>query len=212
MSKPVVVLGGGGHGRVLLEMLKQLDVEVLGVVDPGLEVGSDCRGIRVLGGDEVVLAFSPEQLLLVNAIGSLPRDKGLRQSLYLQFQRQGYFFKTLQHPSALLAEDVSLADGVQIMAGSIVQTGAKIAENTIVNTGAIVDHDCVIGAHAHLAPGVVLSGGVTVGDQVHIGTGAIVIQGINIGDGSVIGAGCVVTKDVGVRQIVYPARSYIQDL
>lgn len=210
--KPAIVMGSGGHARVLLGMLRRLQVPILGIVDPNRPVSSDFAGIRILGDDEIIFNYTNNQVQLVNGIGSLPGDAGRRALLFDSFQRRGYHFNKLIDPNAFVDCDTVLASGVQVMAGVIIQTGTKIAENSIINSGAIVEHDCKIGKHVHLAPGAVLSGGVEVGDHVHIGTGATVIQGIRIGEGSVLGAGSVVTSDVGCRQIVYPARSHRQDL
>lgn len=212
MSFPVVVLGSGGHARVLLGMLRRIEVRVLGIADPNRSLGEEYLGVRVLGNDDAVLNYAPQSIELVNGIGSLPGDHGLRAKLYRRFVEVGYRFKTIVDPRAFVASDAELAPGGQVMAGVIIQTGTKIAENCIVNSGAIVEHDCRIGAHVHIAPGAVLSGGVLVGDQVHVGTNATVIQGIHIGEHSVIGAGSVVTRDVGCRQIVYPSRPQIRDL
>ncbi len=90
-------------------------------------------------------------------------------------------FETVIHPSAVIAPEVHIDDGVQVMAGAIVQPGSWLGENVIINTGARVDHDCTIDAHAHVAPGVTLSGNVHVGNGAHIGAGATVIQGIKVG-------------------------------
>lgn len=212
MTKPVILLGSGGHARVLLDMLRRLDVEVLGIADPQQPAGSDWFGVLVLGDDSVVQDYAAEQIELVNGIGSLPGDSGLRRKLFNQFKVRGYQFCTVVDPRAFVAGDATLAEGVQAMAGVIIQAGTIIAENCIVNSGAIVEHDCRIGREVHIAPGAVLSGGITIGDRAHIGTGASLIQGLNIGADSVIGAGSVVTRDVGSRQIVYPARSHIRDL
>ena len=209
---PLIILGGGGHAKVLLSLLARLRLEVIGLVDPHRPVGSEYLGVRVLGDDACILGYAADRIELVNGIGSLPGDAGTRSALYGVFQQQGYRFKTLVDPRAFVAGEVELADGAQIMAGAIIQAGTKIASNSMVNSGAIVEHDCRIGCHVHIAPGAVLSGNVDIGDKVHIGTGATLIQGIKVGAGSVIGAGSVVTRDIGAGQIVYPARSQVQNL
>ncbi|MBD9355071.1 acetyltransferase [Methylomonas albis] len=212
MSKPVILLGSGGHARVLLDMLRRLEIEILGIADPHRLPGSEHFGVRILGDDSAIRAYATDGIALVNGIGSLPGDADLRATLYQRCVAQGYRFQTVVDPRAFAAGDVQLAEGVQVMAGVIIQAGTKIAENCIVNSGAIVEHDCCVGRDVHIAPGAVLSGGVELGDKVHIGTGATIIQGIRIGSGSVVGAGSVVTRDVGCKQIVYPPRSHIQDL
>ncbi|PPD22251.1 MAG: sugar acetyltransferase [Methylomonas sp.] len=212
MNQPVILLGSGGHAKVLLDSLRRREFDVLGVVDPARTKGDDWLGCTVLGGDAAVEAYLPDRVVLVNGLGSLPRDQGGRSRVWQHFHSKGYRFLTLVHPAALLADDVALAEGVQVMAGAIIQAGTVIAKSCIVNTGAIVEHDCRIGHSVHIAPGAVLCGGVTLGDAVHVGAGATLIQDIRVGAGSIIGAGSVVTRDVAARQIVYPARSQIQDL
>lgn len=212
MSKPVILLGSGGHARVLLGMLRRLQVEVLGVTDPQRTAGSDWLGCVVLGSDEAVKNYAVEQIDLVNGIGSIPRDSGLRARLFTQFTALGYQFISVIDPLAFIADDAELAAGVQVMAGVIIQAGTVIAEDSIVNSGAIVEHDCRVGRHVHIAPGATVCGGVEIGDATHLGAGAVLIQGVHIGSYSIIGAGSVVTRDVSSRQIVYPPRSQLQDL
>ncbi len=212
MAKPVIVLGGGGHAKVLIDILRRLDCRILGIVDPNQTVGNVVHGLKVLGGDNAVFDYPATEVELVNGIGSLPKDKGLRASLFKAFCAKSYRFKILVDPTAIVAADVELSDGVQVMAGVIIQTGTEIAENTIINSGAIVDHDCRIGSHVHIAPGAVLSGAVEVGNAVHIGTGATIIQGICIGAGSIIGAGSVITRPIASNRIVYPARPLIRSI
>jgi len=212
MTKPVIVLGGGGHAKVLIDMLRRLDCRVLGIIDPNQAVGNLAHGFKVMGGDDAVFGYSPEAVELANAIGSLPNDKGLRAKLFKAFSAKGYCFKTLVDPTAIVASDIELSAGVQVMAGVIIQAGTRIAFNSIVNSGAIVEHDCRIGSHVHIASGAVLSGAVEVGDAVHIGTGATIIQGISIGGGSIIGAGSVITQSIACDQIVYPARPLIRSI
>ena len=99
-------------------------------------------------------------------------------------------------------------EGVQLMAGAVIQPNVSIGENTLINTSASIDHDCQIGAHVHIAPGTVLSGNVCVQDETHIGTSATVIQNIKIGTKCTIGAGSVVVKNISDRTLAIgtPAR------
>ncbi|MEQ1637546.1 MAG: acetyltransferase [Methylococcales bacterium] len=212
MNKPLILLGGGGHAKVLIEALRRLNCPLLGFLDPHPGIGSVLLGVSKLGGDEVVNTYQPDEIELVNGIGSLPNDRGLRVSLFKAFSAQGYGFKTVLDAKAVISPSAQIMVGVQVMAGSIIQAEVNIGFNSIINTGAIVEHDCRIGEHVHIAPGAVLSGGVEVGAYAHIGTGAIIIQGVKIGAGSIIGAGSVIMRDVPGQHIVYPARSHTQAL
>lgn len=192
----VILLGAGGHAKVLLDALLSADLKIKGVVDPVLS-GKEThwRGISVLGNDEDVLRLDPGQITLVNGTGSLPLST-LRQRLFCRFTEAGFQFLSVIHPSALVGTGVELGEGVQIMAGAVIQADTAIGSNSIINTGVLVDHDCVIDQGVHLAPGVVVSGGVTIGEGAHIGTGASIIQGVSIGAGAIVGAGTVVVKNV----------------
>lgn len=193
---PVIVLGAGGHAKVLIDMLRLSDIVILGVTDAqSSKHGSTFSGLRVIGGDDMVLQHKPDHIRLVNGVGSTSLPQA-RRALFERFKQRGYSFHSVIHPSAVIAVDTELAEGVNIMAGAIIQPGSRIGANAIVNTAASVDHDCVIGAHVHLAPGVILSGGVCIGEGTHVGTGACVIQGVAIGENCVIGAGALVLENV----------------
>jgi UDP-perosamine 4-acetyltransferase len=208
MTKPVIIVGAGGHARVLISTLKALRREMIGILRPDeAMIGQTIDGISVLGNDDRIREYAPDAVELANGIGSISSTQK-RHAIYETFKKNGYSFATIVHPAAVLADNVKLGEGAQIMAGAIVQTGCVIGENAIVNTGAIVDHDCIISGHVHVAPGAVLSGGVRVDAMSHIGTAATVIQGISIGSNSLIGAGAVVIRDVpsGRRVFGNPAK------
>ena len=210
MTLPVLVIGAGGHAKVLIEALLASSAVIAGIVDSDRSLaGSMVLGVPVLGGDEVVGEFPPEEIHLVNGLGStgLP---GARRRIFDEFRGLGYYFASVVHPSAIVASDVVLHEGAQVMAGAVIQPGASIGGNSIVNTRASVDHDCVIAAHVHVAPGVTMSGGVRVGEATHIGTAAAVIQGVSIGRGCLVAAGAVVTRDIadGAKVRGVPAREF----
>jgi UDP-perosamine 4-acetyltransferase len=200
---PLIVVGGGGHGRVVLEALRSTASEVRGVVDRDPAVATMLpKGVPWLGDDTALAAFPPTQYSLVNGVGGI--GDGKRRALFERFGTEGYLFAAVHHESAIIAHaGVELAEGCQVMAGAVVQPGVRIGANAIINTRASVDHDCLIGAHCHVAPGAVLCGGVIVGEDTHIGAGAVVIQGIQIGRGVVIGAGAVIRRHVGDNVVVY---------
>ena len=206
LNLPVIVVAGGGHAKVLVSTLLLQQRRVLGFVDPKPSL-PPLLSIAHLGDDGAVFVHPPDQVRLINGVGSISSTV-LRRTVYEKFREKQYIFETVIHPSAIIAPDIRIEDGVQVMAGAVVQVGSRLGANVIVNTGALVDHDCSIEAHSHIAPGVTLSGQVHIGPGAHIGTGACIIQGINIGAGSTVGAGAVVVGDVpaGVTVVGVPAR------
>jgi sugar O-acyltransferase (sialic acid O-acetyltransferase NeuD family) len=207
---PIVVLGTGGHACVVVDALQISLLHIEGVVGPDPVV--DVLGALYLGDDEILLARSPASVRLANGVGSVDAA-GHRAKVFERFSALGFEFVVLVHPRAIIARDVLLGEGTQVMAGSVVQTGAILGRNVIVNTQASVDHDCEIGDHVHIAPGATLSGGVVVGAGAHVGAGAVILQGRMIGARAVVGAGAVVDRDVREARIVVgvPARERVRE-
>lgn len=207
---PLVILGAGGHARVLVEAFQGTTESILGFVSNDDEQASgNMATLQRMGDDAQLIARGPAGIRLVNGVGTIG-DPQKRRDVFERFRQAGFDFATVVHRSAIIAGDAILGDGAQIMAGCVIQPGVRLGMNSIVNTGALIDHDSIVGAHVHIAPGARLSGGVSVGASAHIGPGATVIQGIHIGDGALVAAGAVVIDDVaaGVTVMGVPARVF----
>jgi UDP-perosamine 4-acetyltransferase len=208
LGKPVLVLGAGGHARVLIDVLSQSSSRILGITDPDSKLwGHNLMGVPILGNDDKIVDYSPQDVVLVNALGSVSTTKA-RAKLYDFFKAKGYGFETVIHPKAIIAPHVGLAEGVQVLAGAIINTGVSIGVNTIVNTGAVVEHDCLIGSHVHIATGSRLAGNVNVGNGTHIGIGSTIIQNLTLGENCLIAAGAVVVTSckAGAVMMGVPAK------
>lgn len=188
----IILIGGGGHAKVVFDTLRAADAVLAGFVDDR----RDCA----LGGQLQYLGLIEsldEDAEVVIAIGDVAtRRKVLR--------RVGAVRVTAPviHPSAVVSPSAALGEGVLIGAGVIVNADTRIESHAIINSGAIVEHDCRVGVNTHIAPGCVLGGGVVVGGDTLVGLGARVLPGIRIGRGSVVGAGAVVVRDVGDGETV----------
>ena len=203
-AKPVILLGAGGHAKVLLEALQLEGRNVLGLLTPDLEKGSKHLGLEVLGDDEQLQQFKPSEIDIVNGIGSLPFEQ-LRWKVSSKMRSWGFRLSTVIHPATVVSSNATLEEGVQIMAGCVIQSGCTIGRDTVINTGTTIDHDCMIGGKTHIAPGCAFSGGVRVGKAVHIGTGCSVIQNIKVGEGAVVAAGTILYQDVEAKMLVKQA-------
>ncbi len=195
ISKPIIILGAGGHAKVVIEALLQSGRKIIGLTDPVQTESSEYFGVKFLGNDDAILHYSINEVVLVNAVGAIP-DSNVRCELNERMEEKGFQFTQVIHPSAVIASDVKIAQGAQIMAGVVIQPSVSIGRSCIVNTGVVVEHDCVIHDYCHLAPGVTLSGNVAIGNRTYIGTGTSVIQGISIGQDSIIAAGSIIHKNI----------------
>lgn len=192
---------------MLLGLIRAMNLPVYGVCDPALASSAtkEWRGVPVLGGDEAVAALDPSSVLLVNAVGQRV-GASAREEIYERMKARGFRFATLVHPHTFVDSTATLAEGVQVMAGAVVQADASIGPNSIINTMASVDHDCFLGAHVHIAPGAVLCGAVSVHDRAFVAAGATVIQGITIGHRAIVGAGTILVRNLSDGTLVLGAR------
>lgn len=193
----VVVIGSGGHARVVIDALRAAgEHRIFGAVDVPERAGTHIDGIEVVTTHAELASLASQGVTAaVLGVGSVG-DASTRVRLAEQLREAGLELPAIVHPTAYVSDAATLSAGVFVAAKAVVGVGASVGEFAIVNTGAVVDHDCSVGAFVHVAPGCAISGTVSIGDRAHLGTGASVIQGVAIGEGSVIGAGSVVLDDV----------------
>ena len=208
--KRVVIIGAGGHGREVADILRSQGAsDLIGFVDENREVhGSDLDGLRVLGDWSWFEGVDRAEIAVVCAVGAPEACRRLTQhaeSLGLSFARA---ISPLAHISAF----ARLGEGVTVFPHAVINTGAAVESHGILNVAATASHDTKIGRYSNINPGVHLAGNVTIGEGCYIGMGANVIQGRSVGAWSVIGAGAVVTRDVpaGVTAVGVPAK-IVQD-
>ena len=123
-GKPIVILGGGGHARVVIDALRCAGYVIAGVIDPKADVAATLpEGITWLGKD--LSSTRPDEVQVAIGVGSI--DVGARNPrpmVFAEAKAGGFQILSFRHPSAIVAGDVALGEGSQIMAGAILQTGA----------------------------------------------------------------------------------------
>ena len=204
----ILILGAGGHGRVVLDILLQAGPgQVVGFLDNTAEIhGRRIDGIPVLGplDDLTTLADQHDVDGVIVAIG----DNGVRRGLARHLDRTGLTVLNAVHPSATLAHNVTLGRNVVVAAGVVVCAHCQIGDSVILNTGCLIDYQTMIGEGSHICPGVRIAGRVKVEPGVFVGIGATVVPKVTLGCESIVGAGAVVIEDVPALATVIgvPAR------
>ena len=192
--KPIVLVGGGGHASVLMDILHRQKRDVVCVVSPDAvlsrSIFSDLNHVK---DDKGISHYHPDQVLLVNGLG-MGRSSSKRRELNNYFVSLGYKFTSVISQSAYISDYVVLGEGIHILPQVVIQPGVVIGSNTIINTGALIEHDSSVGDFSHIAPRVAVCGDVSIGDDVFIGAGAVIVNGVSIGCKQFVKAGSLVKK------------------
>ncbi len=200
----VVILGAGGHARVIVDLLRGAHPEltIVGAVDDSSRPPADVLGAPVIGRSdrlEALRASGVERAAL--GVGAVTHN-ATRRALFERLASLGFELPPLVHAQAMVEPSVKMGRGVQIFAGAIVGSNVTLGDNVIVNSGVVVSHDCVIGAHTHLTPGAILAGAVTVGENTVIGMGVTAYLGITIGRDVTVSNGVHLLADVPDGELV----------
>jgi sugar O-acyltransferase (sialic acid O-acetyltransferase NeuD family) len=191
----IVVIGGGGHAKVLISVLKKAGWKVLGYTDS--ENRGSLLAVEYVGDDTVLLELLTGHPGLQAALGVGKIDASVGRLRLQRFAEDlGLVLPVVVSPSAVINEEVAFGPGTVVFDGAVVNSGAATGSCCILNTNCVLEHDCRLGDNVHLAPGATVSGTVTIGDNCMIGAGATVIQGVSICAGCLIGIGSTVVRDI----------------
>lgn len=187
----LVIIGGGGHGRVVTEAAFLSGRTDLVVIDPHAAGNWPLAIATCVASDEEAAIDRPDTGFVV-AIGNNDR----REALFGAYSGRGVEPVTVIHPAASVSPSATIGQGAMIMAGAIVGPLARIGRGVILNHGAIAEHDTVVEDFAHLAPGAVLAGGAKAGKRCFIGANSCVRHGAEISDDVILGHGAVATRSI----------------
>jgi sugar O-acyltransferase (sialic acid O-acetyltransferase NeuD family) len=208
-ASAVVVYGGGGHGKAVIDLLRALGVyRVIGILDDGIEIGETIMGVPVLGGAEALPElFAQGVRLAINAVGGIG-NIAIRIKVFENLAATGFVCPAIIHPSAVVEPSAVLAPGVQVFAQAYVGSEAQLGFGCIVNTGAIVSHDCRLGDYANISPGAILAGEVQVGAAALVGMSATINLRVSIGNYARIGNSATVIRDVPEKGVVRAGQTH----
>lgn len=193
MQNKVIIIGAGGHGKVIADIVLASGDDVVGFLDD--RVGASVKNFPWLGRIEEFRRFPDADFFA--AVGSARIREGIVKKL------QGVRWYTAVHPHATISPlDVEIGEGTAVMAGAVVNPGSRIGRHCIINTSSVIEHDDRLSDFVHVSVGARLAGTVTVAERTWIGVGASVRNDLTICEDVMIGMGSVVIKDI-VRPGVY---------
>jgi len=189
MDKRLVIIGAGGHGKVVADIAQLNGYKEIIFLDDDTNLKRN--GIyAVVGTTKDIDKYKDHHFIV--GIG----NNAIRAKIIDQLEEKNALIVTLIHPSAVIDKTVHIEEGTVVMANAVINADAYIGRGCIINTAATIDHECMLHDYIHVSPGSHLAGNIDVGSFTWIGIGSTISNNIKIKSNCIIGAGSVVIKDV----------------
>ena len=200
MKRPLILIGGGGHCKSVIEVAESAGYEIKGILDMPDEVGKDVLpGHKVIGTDDEIPQYV-EECDFVITVGFI-KNPALRIKLYNKVKVAGGRLATIIASTAHVSKYAELGEGTVIMHHAFVNAGAKIGDNCIINTFVNIEHDAEVGNQCHISTGTMMNGECKIGENCFIGSQSVCANCIEIASDIIVGAGSVVRKSIRVKGI-----------
>ena len=197
--KPLILVGGGGHCKSVIEAAESAGYSILGVLDMPEEVGKEILSTKVIGTDDDIPIYVDKAEFVIT-VGFI-KNPAVRIKLYNRIKKAGGKLATVIASTAHVSKYATLGEGTVVLHHAFVNADAKVGNNVILNNFVNIDHDAVIGDQCHISTGAMINGECKVGERCFIGSQAVLANCITIGDDIIVGAGSVVRKSISEKGI-----------
>lgn len=199
MAKDIILIGGGGHCKSVIDVAESAGYNILGILDMPEEVGNQVLGYKVIGTDDDIPRYVDKAEFVIT-VGFI-KSPTVRIRIYNKIKEAGGKLATLVASTAYVSKYAALEEGTVVMHHAMVNAGARIGISCIINTFCNIEHDAVIGDQCHISTGTMVNGDCKVGDRVFIGSQSVMANGVSIGDDIVVGAGSLIRKSLREKGI-----------
>lgn len=199
-SKPLILIGAGGHCISVIEAAESANFEIVGILDSADKIGSTVLGYEIIGTDNDIANLSSKYDFVIT-VGQI-KNATIRMKIAAKIKAANGKLTTIIASTANVSKHAQLGAGTVVLHGAMLNAEVNIGENCIINTMANIEHGVKIGNFCHIAIGAVIAGDVIIHNNVFIGANATIIQGLNIGDNSVIGATSAIFKNIPPNTVV----------
>ncbi len=211
MEKKLLILGCGGHGKVVADIAEKCayfkDISFLDKKSLSKYSRYTVFDNKIIGdiNEENIEKFSKEYTHFFVGIG----DNKVRIQWLKIIKRMNIKITKIIDPSAEISKYSEIDEGTFINKNTVIQCDSKIKSGSILNTSSTIDHDCIIGEGTHISPGVNIAGNVKVGKNCWIGIGSKIVQNIKIGNNVIVGGGSLVLNNIPNDVMVFGSPSKI---
>lgn len=194
MLKPIILVGGGGHCKSVIEAVESSGRKIKGILDLPEFIRTRTLNYEVIGSDNDVIKYTDNAEFIVT-VGFIKSPK-LRIKLHENIINYGGQLAIIIASTAHVSKYASIGIGTVVLHKAFINAGAMIGMGVIINSSANIEHDAYIGDYSHISTGAMVNGACQIGKNTFIGSNAVIVNGVSIVDNCVIGAGSVVTKDI----------------
>ncbi len=199
MNKPLILIGGGGHCKSVIDAAESAGYSILGVLDMPEEVGKEVLSTTIIGTDDDIPSYVDKAEFVIT-VGFI-KNPATRIKLYNRVKEVGGKLATIIASTAYVSKYATIGEGTVVMHHAFVNAGAQVGNNVILNTFANIEHDAVKGGQCHISTGTMINGECKVGCNCFIGSQSVLANGITISDDIIVGAGSLVRKSIKEKGI-----------
>jgi len=209
--KNLIILGAGGDGRTLVDMITEINNyeekwNIIGFLDDDPKKQNKIiNGYSVLG--KIIDYGDFKDTYFITMIGNV-YERYSRKRINTKLQIEVEKFATIIHPLATVSRTTTIGKGVVIYPGTFIQANVKIGNHVHIHSNVFIGHDSIVDNYVTIASSSTIAGYVNIGEGCYVGMNSSIRDRLNIGKWSVIGMGSTVLKDVEEQHIVAgnPAR------
>ena len=163
MGKSLLIIGAGGHGKVVAEVAAACGYDNISFLDDNRE--------EAIGKINEMKAFCNQFANAFVGIGNTQfRNKMIKELLEI-----GYEVPVLVHPTAYVSKTAKISAGTVVEPLAIVNTNSVIGKGCIVSVGANVDHDTVLEDCVHVNAGAIVKAGAHVEENRKLEAGEVIL-------------------------------------
>lgn len=196
-TQNLILIGGGGHCKSVIDVAESADFKILGILDKSENVGKTVLGYSIIGTDDDIYKYV-EKALFVITVGQI-KDPSTRIKISEKVIESGGHFATIISRTAYVSKYAQIGDGTVVMHRAVINAESNIGISCIINTYANIEHDTIVGDFCHVSTGSIINGNCLIGNRTFLGSQATISNGVSITDDCIIAAGAVVSKNIFVK-------------
>ena len=155
MTKNLILVGGGGHCKSVIEAAESAGYNILGVLDTPENVGKQVLAYSVIGTDDDIPQYVDKAEFVIT-VGFI-KNPAIRIKLYNKVKEAGGKLATVIASTAHVSKYSTIGEGTVVMHQAFVNAGAHIGANCIINTFCNIEHDAEVGNQCHISTGTMVN-------------------------------------------------------